>query len=101
MVDSVRKRVAVIGGGIAGLAAAVRLRELTPPDTDIIVYEQGGVLGGQPRTGAGGGVLGGKLRTGELAGLPVERGAESFLTAGPGGDSAAVALAKHLGLGDA
>ncbi|GAA2621598.1 protoporphyrinogen oxidase [Paractinoplanes durhamensis] len=84
-----RKRVAVIGGGIAGLAAAVRLRDLTPPGTDIIVYEQGGVLGG-------------KLRTGELAGLPVERGAESFLTAGPGGDeSAVVALARHLGLGDA
>jgi len=84
----VRKRVAVIGGGIAGLAAAVRLRDLTAPGTEIMVYEQGGVLGG-------------KLRTGELGGLPVERGAESFLTAGPGGDSAAVALARHLGLGDA
>ncbi|MEU4241409.1 protoporphyrinogen oxidase [Actinoplanes sp. NPDC026619] len=83
-----RKRVAVIGGGIAGLAAAVRLRDLTPPGTEIIVYEQGGVLGG-------------KLRTGELAGLPVERGAESFLTSGPGGDSPAVAFARHLGLGDA
>ncbi|WP_433368480.1 protoporphyrinogen/coproporphyrinogen oxidase [Actinoplanes sp. CA-142083] len=87
MVDDVRKRVAVIGGGIAGLAAAVRLRDLTPPGTDIIVYEQGGVLGG-------------KLRTGELGGLPVERGAESFLTSAPdGGESAAVALAKRLDLG--
>lgn len=85
MVDSVRKRVAVIGGGIAGLAAAVRLRDLTPPGTEIIVYEQGGVLGG-------------KLRTGELAGRTVERGAESFLMAGPGGDSAALALVKRLGL---
>ncbi|GIM90473.1 protoporphyrinogen oxidase [Paractinoplanes toevensis] len=84
-----RKRVAVIGGGIAGLAAAVRLRDLTPPGTEIIVYEQGGVLGG-------------KLRTGELAGRPVERGAESFLSAGPdGGESAVVSLARHLGLGDA
>ncbi|GAA0551613.1 protoporphyrinogen oxidase [Paractinoplanes ferrugineus] len=83
-----RKRVAVIGGGIAGLAAAVRLRDLTPPGTEIIVYEQSGVLGG-------------KLRTGELAGRPVERGAESFLTAGPAGaESASVALAKHLGLAD-
>ncbi|WP_030434059.1 protoporphyrinogen oxidase [Actinoplanes subtropicus] len=82
-----RKRVAVIGGGIAGLAAAVRLRELLPAATDLIVYEQGGALGG-------------KLRTGELGGLPIERGAESFLTAGPaGGDSAAVALAKRLDLG--
>lgn len=87
MVDDVRKRVAVIGGGIAGLAAAVRLRDLMPAATDIIVYEQGGVLGG-------------KLRTGELGGLPVERGAESFLTSGPdGGESAAVALAKRLDLG--
>jgi protoporphyrinogen/coproporphyrinogen III oxidase len=87
MVDGVRKRVAVIGGGIAGLAAAVRLRDLLPASTDLIVYEQGGVLGG-------------KLRTGELGGLTVERGAESFLTAGPaGGESAAVALAKRLDLG--
>jgi protoporphyrinogen/coproporphyrinogen III oxidase len=85
-VDSVRKRVAVIGGGIAGLAAALRLRDLTPPGTDLIVYEQSGVLGG-------------KLRTGELGGLPIERGAESFLTSGPdGGASAAVALASRLGL---
>jgi protoporphyrinogen/coproporphyrinogen III oxidase len=79
-----RKRVAVIGGGIAGLAAAVRLRDRAPADTEIIVYEQSGVLGG-------------KLRTGELAGVPVERGAESFLA----GDSAAVAFARRLGLGDA
>jgi protoporphyrinogen oxidase len=84
----VRKRVAVIGGGIAGLAAAVRLRDVTPADTEIIVYEQSGALGG-------------KLRTGELAGLTVERGAESFLMTGPdGAESAAVALARRLGLGD-
>ncbi|GAA0456354.1 protoporphyrinogen oxidase [Paractinoplanes deccanensis] len=84
-----RKRVAVIGGGIAGLAAAVRLRDLTPPDTEIIVYEQSGALGG-------------KLRTGELGGVTVERGAESFLMTGAdGAESAAVALVKRLGLGDA
>jgi oxygen-dependent protoporphyrinogen oxidase len=89
MVGVVRKRIAVIGGGIAGLAAAVRLRDLTPPDTEIIVYEQGGVLGG-------------KLRTGELGGVPAERGAESFLMSGPdGADSAAVDLVRRLGLGDA
>nr|WP_307872801.1 protoporphyrinogen oxidase [Actinoplanes ovalisporus] len=81
-----RKRVAVIGGGIAGLAAAMRLRDLTPPATEIIVYEQSGALGG-------------KLRTGELAGVTVERGAESFLMTGPdGAESAAVALVKRLGL---
>jgi protoporphyrinogen/coproporphyrinogen III oxidase len=85
----VRKRVAVIGGGIAGLAAAVRLRDVMPPGTEIVVYEQGGVLGG-------------KLRTGELGGVTVERGAESFLTSGPdGAESAAVTLAKRLDLAPA
>ncbi|HET6481078.1 MAG TPA: protoporphyrinogen oxidase [Actinoplanes sp.] len=84
-----RKRVAVIGGGIAGLAAAVRLRELTPPETEIVVYEQSGTLGG-------------KLRTGELGGVTVERGAESFLMTGSDGtESAAVALVKRLGLAPA
>ncbi len=83
-----RKRVAVIGGGIAGLAAAIRLRDVSPPDTEIIVYEQSGALGG-------------KLRTGELAGATVERGAESFLMSGPdGAESAAVSLVRRLGLGD-
>ncbi|MGK5678522.1 protoporphyrinogen oxidase [Actinoplanes sp. URMC 104] len=81
-----RKRVAVIGGGIAGLAAAVRLRDVSAPDTEIIVYEQSGALGG-------------KLRTGELAGVTVERGAESFLMTGSdGAESAAVSLVRRLGL---
>ncbi|NLU80428.1 protoporphyrinogen oxidase [Micromonospora sp. HNM0581] len=79
-----RRRVAVVGGGIAGLAAAVRLRDRA--DVDITVYEQSGALGG-------------KLRTGELAGGPVEFGAESFLMRDPaGGESAAVALVHRLGL---
>lgn len=83
------KRVAVIGGGITGLAAAVRVRDQAPPETDIIVYEQSGVLGG-------------KLRTGELTGANVERGAEAFLTGSPDGtESAAVRLARRLGLGGA
>ena len=84
-----RKRIAIVGGGIAGLAAAVRIRDRAPRDTEIIVYEQSGVLGG-------------KLRTGELAGATVERGAESFLAGAPDGtESAAVLLARRLGLGDA
>jgi oxygen-dependent protoporphyrinogen oxidase len=87
-VKSVRKRIAVIGGGIAGLAAAVRLRDRLGPDADVVVYEQGDALGG-------------KLRTGELGGLAVERGAESFLNSAPdGAESAAVALVRRLGLGD-
>ena len=65
-------RVAVVGGGIAGLAAAVRLRDRAPAGTEITVYEQSGALGG-------------KLRTGELAGRPVEFGAESFLMRDPAG----------------
>ncbi|MEU4159914.1 protoporphyrinogen oxidase [Actinoplanes sp. NPDC026670] len=83
-----RKRIAVIGGGIAGLAAAVRLRDLHPSDTEILVYERSTTLGG-------------KLQTGELCGRRVERGAESFLNSGSDGAvSAAVALAQRLGLGD-
>ncbi len=82
-------RIAVVGGGIAGLAAAVRLRDRAPAGTDIVVFEQSGALGG-------------KLRTGELAGTVVERGAESFLVGGPDGDeSAAMRLARRVGLGDA
>ncbi|MFJ5598688.1 protoporphyrinogen oxidase [Micromonospora parva] len=81
-------RVAVVGGGIAGLAAAVRLRDRAPAGTEITVYEQSGALGG-------------KLRTGELAGQPVEFGAESFLMRDPtGAESAAVALARRLGLAE-
>ncbi|MFU8850660.1 protoporphyrinogen oxidase [Micromonospora sp. SL1-18] len=81
-------RVAIVGGGIAGLAAAVRLRDLAPAGTEITVYEQSGRLGG-------------KLRTGELAGGPVEFGAESFLMRDPaGGESAAVRLVHRLGLAD-
>ncbi|MDP9819492.1 oxygen-dependent protoporphyrinogen oxidase [Spirilliplanes yamanashiensis] len=80
------RRIAVIGGGIAGLAAAVRLRDRAPSGTEIVVYEQSGRLGG-------------KLCTGELGGLAVERGAESFLAGDPaGGESAAVALARRAGL---
>ena len=87
MVGDVRKRVAVVGGGIAGLAAAVRLRDAAPPGTEIVVYEQAGAVGG-------------KLRTGELGGVPVERGAETFLMSAPGGGlSAAVRLVERLGLG--
>lgn len=82
-------RVAVVGGGITGLAAAVRLRDRAPAGTEITVYEQSGALGG-------------KLRTGELAGQAVEFGAESFLMRDPtGAESAAVGLVRRLGLADA
>lgn len=76
------RHVVVIGGGIAGLAAAQRLRELGGPQLRITVVEQA------PR-------LGGKIRTGELAGVPVETGAETFLVRRP----EATALAETVGLG--
>lgn len=81
-------RVAVVGGGIAGLAAALRLRERLGPAAEIVVYEQQSALGG-------------KLRTGALAGRPMEYGAETFRMRDPaGGESSAVALARRVGLGD-
>nr|MDT0656917.1 FAD-dependent oxidoreductase [Micromonospora sp. DSM 115978] len=80
-------RIAVVGGGVTGLAAALKLRDRAPAGSEITVYEQSAVLGG-------------KLHTGELAGAAVEFGAEAFLVRDPaGGDSAAVALARRLGLG--
>ena len=82
-----RPEIAVVGGGIAGLAAALRLRERLP-DARVTVFEQGDRLGG-------------KLWTGSLAGAAVEFGAESFLVQDPGGagESAAVTLARRVGLG--
>jgi oxygen-dependent protoporphyrinogen oxidase len=83
-------RIAVVGGGIAGLAAALRLRDRAPEGTRITVYEQSAAPGG-------------KLRTGALAGSTVELGAEAFLVRDPTGEgeSAAVALARRVGLADA
>ncbi|GLY54591.1 protoporphyrinogen oxidase [Lentzea sp. NBRC 102530] len=58
--------VAVVGGGISGLAAAHRLRMLLGPQARITVIEQSDRLGG-------------KLRTTELAGVRFDVGAEAFL----------------------
>ena len=79
--------VAVVGGGIAGLAAALQLRDRLGPAARITVYEQRRWPGG-------------KLRTGSLAGIPAEQGADAFLVREPGGtgESAAVALARRVGL---
>lgn len=58
--------VAVVGGGIAGLTAAYRLRRLLGPEARITVLEQTSRLGG-------------KLRTMRLAGCDYDLGAEAFL----------------------
>jgi oxygen-dependent protoporphyrinogen oxidase len=82
-------RVAVIGGGITGLAAALRLRERLGERADVILVDQASRLGG-------------KLRTGETGGQLLEEGAESFLVRDQDGEtSAAVSLARRVGLGDA
>jgi oxygen-dependent protoporphyrinogen oxidase len=72
-------RVVVVGGGIAGLAAAHRLVQRGV--SEVLLLEQAPVLGG-------------KLHTTSLAGGMVERGAEAFLTTDP----SATDLATGLGL---
>jgi protoporphyrinogen/coproporphyrinogen III oxidase len=81
--------IAVVGGGIAGLAAALRLRDTLGPDAGITVIEQAGRLGG-------------KLRTEPFAGGYLEAGAETFLMRDPSGaPSPAAALAERVGLAGA
>ena len=74
-------RVAVVGGGISGLAAAHRLRVLLGPSALITVLEQRDRLGGV-------------LRTVDLAGVPYDVGAEAFLARRP----EVPALLAELGL---
>ncbi|MCX4806414.1 protoporphyrinogen oxidase [Streptomyces sp. NPDC058682] len=76
-----QRHAVVIGGGIAGLAAAHRL---LAEGVRVTLLEAG------PR-------LGGKLHAGEVAGASVDLGAESMLARRP----EAVALAEAVGLGDA
>jgi oxygen-dependent protoporphyrinogen oxidase len=70
-------RIAVVGGGIAGLAAAY---ELTRADVEVVVYE--------PDT------VGGKVRTSPFAGRLVDEAADAFLARVPW----AVELCDELGL---
>jgi oxygen-dependent protoporphyrinogen oxidase len=84
MVRTVARHIAVIGGGIAGLAAAYRLRAAAASaPLRITLVEATGRLGGWVRTDRWGDVL-------------IEGGPDSFLAAKP----AARALAIELGLGD-
>lgn len=74
------RTVAVIGGGITGLATAWYLQE---GGSAVTLLESG------PRSG-------GKIRTQELVGVPVEAGPDTFLARAPW----AVDLCRELGLGD-
>jgi oxygen-dependent protoporphyrinogen oxidase len=77
-----RPRVVVIGGGIAGLAAAYRLT-WQRPDVDILLLER------EPR-------LGGKIVTEQRDGFVVEGGPEALLSAKP----RLLELCHELGLGE-
>jgi protoporphyrinogen/coproporphyrinogen III oxidase len=77
----VTAKVAVVGGGISGLAAAHRLRTLLGPAATITVLEQRDRIGGV-------------LRTVDLAGAPFDVGAEAFLARRP----EVPALLAELGL---
>ncbi len=80
--DSTPRRVAVIGGGIAGLAAAHRLIELDP-DCSLTLFEAAGNLGGV-------------LSTIHENGYQIEQSADNFITTVPW----AVNLCQRLGLAD-
>lgn len=74
------RKVVVVGGGISGLAAAYYLRA---EGVRVTVLEKSPVVGGV-------------LRVSDVAGLPVDEGAESLLNRRP----EAVDLAREVGLGD-
>jgi oxygen-dependent protoporphyrinogen oxidase len=70
-------RVAVVGGGITGLAAAWELRSVA----DVTVFEPGR--------------LGGRILTTEFAGRPVDEGPDAFITRTPD----ALRLCQEAGIG--
>src|ERR1019366_2970527 len=78
-------RIAIIGGGISGLAAAFALEEhrRAGDDVDYVLYEASARLGGV-------------LRTESIDGCVVEAGPDSFITEKPW----AADLCRALGLGD-
>ena len=77
------RTVAVIGGGIAGLAAAWELSGESGGKTKVVVFEAGADFGG-------------KLRTAPFGGREVDLGPDAFVARRP----EALALCRELGLGD-
>jgi oxygen-dependent protoporphyrinogen oxidase len=84
MEDSANRphKVAIIGGGISGLAAAHRVTELSP-QSEVTLFESSDRLGGI-------------LRTVRQDGFLIEQSADSFITSVP----AAVELCKRIGFAD-
>jgi protoporphyrinogen/coproporphyrinogen III oxidase len=79
-------RIAIIGGGISGLAAAFAIEELRKNVSALLEYV---LYESSPR-------LGGVLRTEHIDGCIVEAGPDSFITEKPW----ATELCRVLGLGD-
>lgn len=77
------KKIAIIGGGITGLATAFYLQKYTQSTVDITLIENA------PR-------LGGKITSAEESGFVVEGGPDSFLAKKP----AVLELCRDLGLND-
>lgn len=77
-----RPKVAIIGGGIAGLAAAYSLANADKNRSNITIFESTDVLGG-------------KLQLHEVGGHQLDAGAESVLAARP----EALELLRQVGLG--
>jgi len=77
-------RVVIVGAGIAGLSAALRLRDTLGSSPEITLIDQAPLAGG-------------KVRTGPAPDGYLETGAETFLFTDP----AAADLAERVGLGDA
>jgi oxygen-dependent protoporphyrinogen oxidase len=74
------RRIAVVGGGITGLAAAYELR-VQAPDAEIVVFEATDRLGG-------------KVATTTFAGRAIDEGADAFLARVPWG----LELCRELGI---
>ncbi|HET6728121.1 MAG TPA: protoporphyrinogen oxidase [Jiangellaceae bacterium] len=78
-----RRHVVVVGGGVSGLSAAYYLTRAAGGGVHVTVLDKAPLVGGH-------------LRVGEVAGVPVDLGAESLLNRRP----EAVGLARTVGLGD-
>lgn len=78
-----RRRIAVIGGGIAGMAAAYELATILQAEGEIMLLEASSRLGG-------------KIETERRAGLTMELGPDAFLSTKPW----AIELCRQIGLDD-